>query len=320
MSTYKTTTSIQSIIVPIDFSDISIHALEAALVIGAMNEAHITLVHVIHIPSISMVGQYEVYPLEAASINHEKQAATSALTNLQHKYQQSYPFPIHQIIEEGVISEKINAIGSEIKADLIVMGASGASEIKKLILGSNAFAVLKSASCPVLTMPASSNWERIHTILFPVRNVPGVVRKGEYLQQLIPSGNIEVHLLGLYEDDNDLNQLNDNLHQMEYWMKEAGNQTTISKVTTTSPAKEVQRVADEIEADLIVINATLDYSLSDYFLGPYSERIVNHANVPVLSIRSAKAANQTITFRNIPELEERIGQMAMYSKPYIEHD
>ncbi|NJO91883.1 MAG: universal stress protein [Chloroflexia bacterium] len=40
------------------------------------------------------------------------------------------------------------------------------------------------------------------------------------------------------------------------------------------------------DADLIVITANLDYDLKAFFMGPFSQQIVNHSHRPVLSIRA----------------------------------
>jgi hypothetical protein len=47
----------------------------------------------------------------------------------------------------------------------------------------------------------------------------------------------------------------------------------------------VLTISETEKPDLIVITATLDSSLKDFFLGPYTQDIVNHAHYPVLSIR-----------------------------------
>ena len=50
-------------------------------------------------------------------------------------------------------------------------------------------------------------------------------------------------------------------------------------------ARQVLDIANEEKPDLIVITATLDETIRDFFLGPYTQDIVNHAHYPVLSIR-----------------------------------
>jgi nucleotide-binding universal stress UspA family protein len=64
-------------------------------------------------------------------------------------------------------------------------------------------------------------------------------------------------------------------------------------VSTEHIARQVLQVSKEEKPDLIVITATLDASLRDFFLGPYTQDIVNHARFPVLSIRPRLSVNAT---------------------------
>lgn len=50
------------------------------------------------------------------------------------------------------------------------MGTHGASGFREFFIGTNAFAVVKHAPCPVLTVPPNRKWESFSNILFPVRN------------------------------------------------------------------------------------------------------------------------------------------------------
>jgi nucleotide-binding universal stress UspA family protein len=49
-------------------------------------------------------------------------------------------------------------------------------------------------------------------------------------------------------------------------------------------AKEVLDHADRSKSDLIVISPAIDVVNKQYFVGPFSQRIINHAKVPVLHI------------------------------------
>lgn len=60
---------------------------------------------------------------------------------------------------------------------------------------------------------------------------------------------------------------------------------------TDRAASEVLETAAREETDLIAITASLDYDIRDFFIGPYTQQIVNHAKVPVLSIRPAPLPN-----------------------------
>jgi nucleotide-binding universal stress UspA family protein len=64
-------------------------------------------------------------------------------------------------------------------------------------------------------------------------------------------------------------------------------------------AREVLDIANAVKTDLIVITATLDNSLKDFFLGPYTQDIVNHAKVPVLSIRPQQGIDPNVEMESI---------------------
>jgi nucleotide-binding universal stress UspA family protein len=55
-------------------------------------------------------------------------------------------------VELGNPAEKILAFAEKEKVDMIIMGAHGRSGLDKMIFGSVANKVVKSASCPVLTV------------------------------------------------------------------------------------------------------------------------------------------------------------------------
>ena len=55
-------------------------------------------------------------------------------------------------VELGSPAEKILAFAEKEKVDMIIMGAHGRSGLDKMIFGSVANKVVKSASCPVLTV------------------------------------------------------------------------------------------------------------------------------------------------------------------------
>jgi nucleotide-binding universal stress UspA family protein len=50
-------------------------------------------------------------------------------------------------------------------------------------------------------------------------------------------------------------------------------------------ADDVLVAAEQTKADLVVITPLVDVANKHFFVGPNSQRIINHARVPVLSVR-----------------------------------
>jgi hypothetical protein len=59
---------------------------------------------------------------------------------------------IHQQIRHGSPAEKIVLQAAEIKADLIILGTHGRTGLARLLAGSVAEAVLRTARCPVVAV------------------------------------------------------------------------------------------------------------------------------------------------------------------------
>lgn len=148
---------IRRILCPIDFSDISRHALEHAVVIARWYDAPITVLHVGR--SMIVLGTFVPVPPSAVDVSRgespsqwqEQQVRdwlSSAVEGMQ----------VDVMVEEGNPARRILEEAHALAADLIVMGTHGEGGFDRLVLGSVAEKVLRKATCPVLTVaPRSGN-------------------------------------------------------------------------------------------------------------------------------------------------------------------
>jgi nucleotide-binding universal stress UspA family protein len=145
----------KNILVPLDGSKHSVHALENAVQIAKKFDAKITLIHAYSVslwligapgipqPTIAMpVGQI----LEAA-----RNAGAAILANGE-KRVKAEGIQVEKLLKEGHTVEEILKTAKEGKFDLIVVGARGLSTIKEILLGSVSHGVTSHAPCPVLVV------------------------------------------------------------------------------------------------------------------------------------------------------------------------
>lgn len=141
------------IFVPLDFSDSSLLALEAALALADGKKDHISLVHVVEV----------LYDFASqAAIAMEKQASESKKKGqkiIQSHALKGVPMDYQQV--EGNPIQLLSQIAREQQIDLIVMGTQGASGIKKSLIGTVTVGLLKEAPCPVLVVPAKAALQSI---------------------------------------------------------------------------------------------------------------------------------------------------------------
>lgn len=285
------TTTIKNILVPTDFSELSVNALTTAV---AMCKRHNATLHLLHV----VENRFLTAPSEANMaaiyvIPELEKTGAEQLDLLEKKIKAKHIVTIKTHIEFGVPSNSIRDKAIDLDCDLIIMGTHGASGFREFFIGSNAYSVVKNTNIPVLTIPGNQKVRDFKKILFPVRGNKGVFDKFNFIEPIIEKNNAELIIAGL-SIDGEIEKPYDSNEEMKQFSQILG----LAQIDFTTQffvcknyAKKVLEIAKKEKVDLIVINASLDYQWRQFFVGPYTQQVINHAKIPVLSIRTPKAAS-----------------------------
>lgn len=152
------------IIVPIDFSSYSEHALLSALKIASKGNSSITCVNVIvsgldwkNLPDREKSKNEEILDLQAEAKDKLKAFIME---------QKSSGVPIEAVVEVGIPHEIIVDIADKQAADLIVIGAYGKGFQEGKFIGSNLQKVLRFANCPVLAVKKTMSGNDLRKMVF----------------------------------------------------------------------------------------------------------------------------------------------------------
>ncbi len=139
----------RTILVPTDFSEHADHALAYAVDLAAHLDATLHLLHVLPSPSMAIPEATLAYLTTVMeSADRESQAALAALAA---KYRDRVTLaPVR--LEIGDARDAIDRVAELVAADLIVMGTHGRRGVRRVLLGSVAESVVRTAPCPVLTV------------------------------------------------------------------------------------------------------------------------------------------------------------------------
>jgi len=278
-------TALNIILVPIDFSENSLNALDTAIAIAKRQKARLILLHVFSTnPSIvyPQLGIATDFIYAKFSESPEKE-----LQILAEKIKEGHSLECQAVVVPGAVCPVITEQASTLKADLIVMGTHGVSGLREFFMGSCAYAVLKNAPCPVLTIPAYHKWEHFKKILFPVRAMANAIEKYQVARSIIQKNKAELIVMGLLEIDSPVtfDSLNEDAIKLVEILKEDKVKLDTKFYYCDSFAQKILDKAKALKVDLVIVTANLDYKIQDFFIGPFAQQIVNHAKVPVLSIR-----------------------------------
>jgi len=139
--------TLERILVPVDFSDCSLDALEYAAVMAQQSKASVMLLHVLEPVSYSLdfdLGHFR-------SRGDVRESWTKRLKELTSSHQQSHVAMKFQL-RGGLPADSILDSAQTLPCDLIVMGTHGRRGISHTISGSVTEAVLRKSRCPVVAV------------------------------------------------------------------------------------------------------------------------------------------------------------------------
>ena len=140
---------IRRILVAHDFSETAEAALAYAMGLAKTLGATLTVVHAYDVPTH---GAPEVLVLATDWPKQFEVVAREALEKVIARLQKD-GFSAESALRKGVAWREIIATAEQTKADLVVVGTEGRTGVPRLLLGSVAEKVVRTAPCPVLVVP-----------------------------------------------------------------------------------------------------------------------------------------------------------------------
>jgi nucleotide-binding universal stress UspA family protein len=140
--------SIQTILVPVDFSSCSHAAFNIARALAQDYWARLIVLHIAEPPPFVGVGEFERSFEQPNGYRRELEDL------LRQHYSSDSPVEVKYLLAEGNPITEILAAAREERCDLIVLGTHVRTRLGHLLLGSVAEKVARKALCPVLTVKA----------------------------------------------------------------------------------------------------------------------------------------------------------------------
>jgi nucleotide-binding universal stress UspA family protein len=143
-------TAPKHLLVAVDFTSASDHALERALDMAAGLGARVTVIHVYAVRALRIADSD--YIPSADEVSRVSAEAEQKLEAVMARHQRQGVAIDFHLRTGRPPAEEINTYAAEIGADLIVVGTHNRGALGRVILGSVAEDVIRAAKIPVLTV------------------------------------------------------------------------------------------------------------------------------------------------------------------------
>ncbi len=295
---------VRKILCPTDFSEFSDWALELALPMARWFKSEISVMHVV--PRVLMHPEYFPYMQEPVLPSPDvRNQAQEELDRYAERVRET-GIETQVCLEEGDSVEELLVKAEQWPADLIVMGTHGRRGFERLVLGSVTEKVLRKAPCPVLTVCCAPKVDKakegiFKRILCPMDFSMPSLKALEFALSLAQEADAKLTLLHVVESFFDESRGKSGSRsevrariEKECLEKlkgvvplEAHDWCEPEEIVLTGrPYQLILRMAEEQEADLIVMGVHGRSAVNLMLFGSTTHHVVRQTRCPVLVIRS----------------------------------
>jgi nucleotide-binding universal stress UspA family protein len=307
---------IRTILFAADFSENSKQAFQSACALAVGNQTRLVVLHVAEPNSVSRQpvhhGHQSVQFDRAQPDEAEQQSALQRLGAL---YIPDHPVQMEYIATQGDAAEEILRKARELGSDLIVMGTHGRTGLRRVLAGSVAVIVLRSALCPVLALRAVEQPRKaseIRVILHPTdfsvdseaalrvarwlareHGARLIVLHVAVLEDLLagtPAAEVDQLYRKALEDVRKRVEGPDLKHRVECMLRRG------------YAAEGILQTAEELASDLIVMGTNGRSGLRRLLMGSVAEHVLAKADCPVLVAKAGQHASAPTSNRPAEEV------------------
>jgi nucleotide-binding universal stress UspA family protein len=274
------------VLVPIDFSEASMSALEFGLQLANLLKANLRVMHV-------NTGKHYAPLFEQDNVELRiMDQADGWLEKIREDIAPRYKvlngnFDVK--LREGNVTKEIANQAKYDDSSLIVVGAHGISGFEDKWVGSNAYRLVSNAPCPVLLVRKGMKWADLKHIVMPIDLKKESRYKVPAVAGIATLFGAKITVAGLKHSNQlfILNRTKAAMRQVEKYITET---TGLPVDDVVLSGKNLPQLlldhAKNVQADLIAVGVHHDSNLFADLIRPFVNDVINYAECPVLVVPS----------------------------------
>lgn len=274
------------ILIPTDFSEEAEYAVKLAAEIAKKKDATLYLLNIVDIPS------HESWNNQTAQ---DVAYGAAVLKMVKRKFAKFFEKPFMkdvkalEVVQINLGYDQFFEQVEKHEIDLIVMGSHGATGWREMFEGSNAEKVVRTVNCPVLTLKNERAAADIKNILFASNFYGEITPAFSHIKTIAELFDAKIHFLKVITE-NSFESTSYSMNTMKTFAKDAGVdwEVTMQTVNAENIEDGVKYFANEYKMDMVAMPTHGRSGIMHFLFGSVTEDIVNHLNIPVLSIRLEK--------------------------------
>jgi nucleotide-binding universal stress UspA family protein len=277
------------ILVPLDGSARAERILTQVERLLRREDAEVVLLHVSELA-------YSLARMDTAKLAKEERQTSSAYLKSAAEGLESRGIRARALQREGAVADGILRAANEVRATLIAMSTHGRTGLARFFLGSVAEKVLRGAPVPVLLLRSfaggATSAPPFRRILVPVdgsKTSARVIPAAADLARLFDADVTVLSVAVAVEPDATASEeAREEAEKVAARFQERGARAR-AMTAAGDPAAAILDTAEAEKADLIAMATHGWTGLTRWMLGSVTEKVLRHANLPMLVVRPERA-------------------------------
>lgn len=274
----------KEIVVAIDFSKGSLHALDYAIQLANNCRCNITMVWV-DSQSINLM------PMQNEASEYREEARKN-MDDIIGTYKYKLRFSkLGYKLRKGKVYQELALQAKLLDAGLVIAGTHGVTGFEEFWIGSNALRIVTNAPCPAITVRTSYDTNRpLRKIVMPIDHTPVTLHKVPFTATLARVFDAEINIIALNSSKLKTIQrvIDNSVFKVEKYLSDMKVSFLTEKQNTDNIASSIIEQAQLVDADLISIMTDGEIEASALQLDKFSQQLINYSTIPVLSNHPAE--------------------------------
>ena len=273
----------KSIIVPVDFSPVSMNAVHYATNLALSIEGSLVLFNVYHFPMT-----FTEVPLVTVGVDEMRELSEKRLSELKDSINHitSGRIRIFTVSSLGDVVEELNKLCSKLKPLMVAMGSTGHGSIHNIVVGSNTLRAIQTVKTPILVVPPGT--------IYHVPKTIGMATDMELVADSIPSDTI-VSIVGLFNSK--LHVLNINVsdkpmqnpfHQQSLLLENllSGLETEYHFIDGEDVVDSIQLFSEVNNLDWLLVIPRIHRGFENLLHKSVSRQMVTQSRIPIVCLHA----------------------------------
>ncbi len=270
----------KKILVPVDFSECSINALQYAVSLAKKMKGKILLIHSINVPvTHGEIGAATIVSELSQGIEED---VNESFADLIKKVPAIREVPYDTIIKSSFITDAVHSVSQSTGIDMIVMGTKGAHGLEEMVMGSNTYSVIRDINIPVVAVPENASFKSVQRIVFASDYKKTAMESLEPLLAFARAFGSEIHVLHVSRGKEISSEEMDEAKKFERYLKNVRHHYHF--IEDDDLEKSIGEYVEKNKIDMISLMPRKHTVFEQIFGKTYSRKIILHTDMPLLAL------------------------------------